>query len=797
MKPIVLFIASALSMLTAFPFRSEGRNEVRDTLELNRALATTPAKLLQGQVSGLRTFPIDGNVNGVTNTLIRGVNSIRSDSQPLWIVDGVEINGTLNKNKDAFFQYGEKSYTAPLNALAYLDLYDIESIEVIKDLSATSLYGTRGANGVILIRTKAIKTEGFVLDWNSDFGIIKNAFSNSHHFAISSNKGQTHYSVSAYYRALNGAISGNDQLYGGLRAAFDTKANKTVWFGMNVTASLGEMNSITGTSYFGQPSLTMSLRKPDFFPYDTEAGWRADYDDEAIDRRLTNGVWLTFNLTKALRLKTTVGLDFQNNNRYIWYGKKTSFGKENNGAAAVIGTTVFKYNAKSDLSFNYHFGHTGHLTADLAVEAIGEWTKFNTLNGTDFFSHALRAHGIELSASNAIPHKYDHEYNSRGVYLNAAYTHKDKVGVDGSLRWDNTPRYDDTSFIFYKAGSVWYSPIPQLKLSAGYGEAGREQYVPYGLFGQYISGEYQQVADNLSMFYEGLNRNKSAEWHVDADVFFLKGRYTAHFGYYDKYTTDNFHSYCFGVAVDDHYWKYGARKKQFSQSTLIANRGFEADFNLGLIRSGDFKLDIYSHAAYNINQFLKVDPNDAKGRAVGSGVFVNANVIGHPVGALYGYLVDDQGNFIDTDKDGFIDEYDKDIIGNPNPKVYGSLGAVLSYGRFNLDLLFTGAAGFDILNLNDLLFNEQQPYEISEKYLEKGDYLKLDMISLSYELPLRFKWIKSCCVSLSARDLFTATSYSGWDPEVNCFGTTYLSSGVDYGSYPKYRTYILGAKLRF
>ena len=807
MKQSALHIVCALFLATAPTLQSFGGEALVDTLEFNAALATSPAKIVLGAVSGVRVFPVDGNVNGVMNTLIRGVNSIRSDSQPLWIVDGVEINSDLSKNRDAFFQYGEKSYTAPLNAMAYLDPYNFERIEVLKDLAATAIYGNRGANGVIVITTKKMDGEGFKIDWNSDLGVIHNAISHSHHILVGSSKGQTGYTVSGMYRSLNGAINGNDQKYGSLHTSFYTRANSSLWFGMDLTAALGSMNSVTGTSYFGQPSLTMSLRNSAFFANDTREGWESDYDDEAIDRRLSNGVWVTLNINKFLSLKTSIGLDFQNNNRYIWYGNGTSFGKENNGAAAVIGTTVFKYNAKSVLSYSRYFGRVGHFVFDTAAEMTGEWTKFNTLNGTNFFSQVLRAHGIELAASRAVPHKFDHEYNSRGAYLRLGYDKASLTGLDGVIRIDNTPRYDDGRVEVQKSGSVWFSvkdallpavnPISTLKLYAGYGEAGREQYVPYGLYGQFISGDYPKVEESLSIFYEGLNRNRSAEWSLSLDAGFLQDRYTVKLAYYDKYTTDNFYSYCFGKAVDDHYWAKGKRSEQFAQTTLIGNRGFEADLHADILRGGLLRWDVGVHAAYNVNQLLKVDGNDSKGRAVGSGVFANANVIGCPVGALYGYKVDANDNFIDTNKDGTIDEYDKDIIGNPNPKCYGTLDSVFGIGRFTLNLILSGAAGFDILNMNDLLFKGRAPYEISEIYVEKGDYLKMERVSIGYDLPLKYKWLKGCRISFSARDLFTMTSYSGWDPEVNCFGISYLSSGVDYGSYPKYASYSLGINLKF
>jgi len=813
-------ILATLALLGGMTIQAEAQDVVVDSLGFDKAMAVTPATLVQGQVAGVRISPIDGNVNGAVNTLIRGVNALRSDSQPLWIVDGAIINSNLNMNKDAFFQYGEQSFTSPLNALASLNAYDIESIEVLKDLSATAIYGSKGANGVIIIKTKLSSEEGTRVNWTSNLGLstpslaldgTSNTLSHNHYLNVSGASGQTRYVVSGYFRQLNGIIDGNDAMMGGLRATFDTKANSAVWFGMNTSITMGNTNSVAGTSYFGKPSLTMTMRDPNFFPSDTFEGWKADYDDGAQDRRLTSSMYLTLNFTPALSLRTSMGLDFENNNRFIWYGDGTSFGLAKNGAASVLGTSLFKYNAASLLTWNRFFGSDHNIVLKAQVDASGNWDKLNTINGTDFFSHALRAKGINIAGSKATLHKFDHNYNTYGGYAGFSYTYKKVLGINGTLRADCTPRYDDSNYNLYKAGDVWFDvrnaflsdnkTVSTLKVKAGYGEAGREQYVPYGLYDEYISGTYETIDEKLQMFYEGLNRVRSIEFNAGIDLGLASDRVKLYAGYYDKMTNDVFNAYCFGELSPSskRYWHYCDRSDVFKQSSLIANRGFEGSVNLQVLKGRDFGWTVYANAAYNVNQMLRVDSADDKGRAIGEGVLVNANVVGYPVGTLYGFKVDSEtGEYIDTTNDGKYDEFDKDVIGNPNPKIFGGAGTTFTFKGLTLDVLANGAFGFDILNLNSLLFNETAPYHISETYIEKGDYVKLSRVSLGYTFPMKkVKWIRSLNVNVSALNLMTFTQYSGWDPEVNCFGTTYLSSGVDYGSYPTARSIVAGISLNF
>lgn len=158
----------AIFSLLSFPVAAlSAKDIVTDTLGTVKAVAKTPAELLKGEVSGVRISSIDGNSNGELNVNVRGLNTLRGDSQPLWIVDGAVIGNSVNQNLNAFFlsggynsagialpDYSERSYISPLGNFGWLNPYEIESIEIVKDMSAASRYGITGANGVIIVRTR-------------------------------------------------------------------------------------------------------------------------------------------------------------------------------------------------------------------------------------------------------------------------------------------------------------------------------------------------------------------------------------------------------------------------------------------------------------------------------------------------------------------------------------------------------------------------------------------------------------------------------------------------------------------
>jgi len=112
--------------------------------------------LLQGRVSGVSVSSNAGSPGSAISVRIRGINSLRGNNEPLYVVDGIIINSAGEDVVDAVSEANELQ--SPQNGLTGINPRDIESIEILKDASATAIYGSRGANGVVLITTKQGKT---------------------------------------------------------------------------------------------------------------------------------------------------------------------------------------------------------------------------------------------------------------------------------------------------------------------------------------------------------------------------------------------------------------------------------------------------------------------------------------------------------------------------------------------------------------------------------------------------------------------------------------------------------------
>ena len=120
---------------------------------------------IAGSVPGVTVTSASGAPGSVSNIRIRGMGSINAGNEPLYVIDGTPmISGDVNG-------FGQGNYNeSGTNVLATLNSNDIESITVIKDAAAASLYGSRAANGVIVITTKSGKKGRTHVDFRSDWG---------------------------------------------------------------------------------------------------------------------------------------------------------------------------------------------------------------------------------------------------------------------------------------------------------------------------------------------------------------------------------------------------------------------------------------------------------------------------------------------------------------------------------------------------------------------------------------------------------------------------------------------------
>jgi hypothetical protein len=201
--------------------------------------------------------------------------------------------------------------------------------------------------------------------------------------------------------------------------------------------------------------------------------------------------------------------------------------------------------------------------------------------------------------------------------------------------------------------------------------------------------------------------------------------------------------------------------------------------------------------------------------------------VGKPMGNFYGYKVvdiTDDGKWVYRTRDGKTtldkDADNKEILGNGIPKYYAGWNNTFRYKSLDLSVSMRGAFGYSILNFQRMYYEDpivtqynslksaynkvfgkavlNDDLELTNYYIEKGDFWKIDNITLGYNLPLHNKVFKAARVYVATLNTFTITGYKGLDPEVTHPRDQPLAYGDDErDKYPTTRTYTFGVNLTF
>ena len=754
-----IFTFLCLLCLTAPSF---AQTEVKDTLGLDKSWANTPATILEGKVPGVLVTATDGSLSGALNTYIRGFNALGDDSQPLWIVDGVMLNRSQNLNLAPFWGEAGRVYASAFNDMAFLNPYDIESIQVLKDAAATALYGARGANGVIIVTTGKAKEKALDIHWNSNVSLstagkvegARSAVGHNHSVRVSTNRNQASYYLSGFFRQEKGVVAGNDNMQGALRVGFDVSANRVIQTGLNCALSVGRQGNAAGVTAPGEPSRTLTMRYPTL-EGSTLEGWDADYVDYANEYRLVNSAYINVNPLENLSIRGDVGVDYQNSSRYFWYGNGTPFGLEKNGANAILANSSFNYNGKLALHYEAA-GDEAAFQVTAGVEMVGGLDKLGNMSGSDIFSHFLREKSINIMASKPESHRVDENYSHVGFFVNPSLNFEDGLGMDLVLRADTTPRFDLGKYVWYPGATLWFDlkevffrdsdAVSLLKLSNGWGASGMERIVPYIAVPEFSLIDPVSVESGSEDFCTALLRHRSTEYNVRLEAGFLD-RFTFSAAWYDRTTSEDMDLWLFGKRMShtpEYFEKADPRRVAIINEYKLYNRGVEFGLSADIVKGDGLLWNISANTAFNNH---------------------SNNAVLEP-----------------------------EIV-RCLPKYYGGVSTSFSAGGFFFDAQARFVGGNEILNLNAIA-KDGFPDSLDGLY-EKGNYFRLSRVSAGYEIPVHVKWIQSVRVHVSGNNLLTVSPYSGWNPDVNCFGRQGASFGADYGSFPIARTFLLGVNVNF
>jgi len=376
--------------------------------------------------------------------------------------------------------------------------------------------------------------------------------------------------------------------------------------------------------------------------------------------------------------------------------------------------------------------------------------------------------------------------------------------------------------------------VDDFMIRLGYGETGNQSFSSYqsiatlrsfGNYYDYESGNWISVWGPAQNPNPNLRWEKKKEFNLGLDFTLVQGKIHGELDLYTRTTEDLLFNYDAPMPPSVH-------SNIFTNVGSIQNRGIELLMETRVINSDSFQWTAGFNWSYLHNKIVKLSDeyyqqgyiemaNLPAPGSLGPSMRIEE---GKRIGSFYGYRhagFTEDGDWLFYKEDGSTSTPagmsldDRIYIGNGLPKMNAGLNNRLSYQNWDLSIFFRGEFMYDILNMLPMYYanstvlgsyNQLQdvlgkyahinaPTQYSDYYLEKGDYVKLDNISLGYSFDLREYSIRHLRVTATAQNLWTITRYTGLDPEV---GSTGLTPGLGGRSfYPRTTVFSLGLNVGF
>lgn len=855
----------------------------------NKGIINSPEQLLQGKVAGVNVTSATGEPGGVQGITVRGPGGIRSGSTPLFVIDGLAL---------------DNSSTGGGNPLNFLNPQDIETIDVLKDASATAIYGSRGANGVILVTTKkgkagvsklefstsvgissiaralpvlsaaefrkqVVANSGTLEDFNADTDwqkqITRDALTKNYNLSLGGGANKLTY-YAAFGAQMQQGILKNNQLD---RMTGRMNVNQKFWEDrLSVDANLNFSNTVNerpaienllGTAIGNNPTLPAYLADgvtpATFVSSSNPLTTLQLYKDINTTNRFIANISPSIKLMKGLVYRLNYGYDNSTSVRDIQ--TLASNVPKIDGRLDTYNTSNVNNLIENYLTYNLDLGDHA-LTALLghSYQKIQyQWRTFSINKFPIVPTEPIYNPGIgqELTLATNKPAGSAFINELQSFYARVNYQYQDKYLATATVRGDGSSKFgaNNRYGIFPSFSLGWRiseepflknSALSNLKLRGGWGQTGNQEIPPkitQPLFTAVVSGTTSYPMDASTSYPAGITYSRLAnpdiQWEVSTqmnlglDFAFLNGALSGSIDAFNKVSTNMLLEVIPADPVQP-----ASSVWTNVKNMEILNKGVELDL--------DYKFATQSGVKFNVGGNLTLIQNEVKGSpysvipsgsASGSGLTsatINGYINGQPIGTFFlkefiGF--DDKGMSVykDQDGDGIVTDKDRIAAGTALPSTQYNFFGNMAYKGFDIALQFNGVAGNKIYdntanaafyklkiakntNVTPAAFadakesiNNAAP--ISTRYLKDAAFLRLNNVTLGYQFDTKklgiSKFISTARLSVTGQNLWVQTKYDGFDPEVNKDNSIngVLSYGIDYLSYPKAKSVIVGLNLTF
>ena len=890
--------ANTLNEVVTIGYGSVKRKDVTtavssvSTKDLEKRPIVSALQGMQGMAAGLQISQANGQPGASPTIRVRGTTSLNGSNSPLYVVDGV-----------------------PVDNVDYLSSDDIDNIQILKDASSAAIYGSRAANGVVIINTKQGKAGvtkialnahyafngvrdnqnslnaaqykelmdelGVVrlpnnlvdqTDWKKEVYRVGNV--QDYQLNITSGNDKLRYFLSGGYTGEDGVIRASNYKRYNVRGNIINDISK--WLTINADVAYSDYTYrgtgiISGTGSNRGGVLASVIETPTYGPVWDPANPRQYYsnyygvnvhspleniartkDNKSQYNKLLASGKAIVTLLPTLKFTSTLAFDRSS-------GITTNFldptetleGRNQHGTGYDSRSTGTIWTFDNTINWKKELGRHS-----LDMMAGSSWTNSRWSQSSISGSYYADADIKTLNAANKISWTGTGSTASEWAILsffgrlqynyNDTYLFTANLRADGSSklapghRWGYFPSFSAAWRISQEKFMKNVSWIDDLKLRGGWGQTGNQSGLgDYSYLALYkinriqwfgTSGDANAVPTRTKSILSNpeLTWETTSQTNIGLDLTLLNNRLTFYVDYYYKLTHDLLMNMTLptggaeantmvfnGGEIENRGWELAVSSKNLT-GKLSWNTDFNISFNRNKLKS--LKLTKVYPAAITTDHVHD---------------YVVRNTPGRPLGSFYGYIADGVNretgelNYRDVNNDGIISANDRTYIGDPNPDFTFGMTNTFAWKGLSLSVLLQGSYGNDIYNVsrmdNEGMFDGRNqsttvlrrwriPGQITDVpkagfdqrnstyYIEDGSYLRVKSVTLSYDVPalaLRKMHLTRLMPYISFTNLLTWTGYKGRDPEVNQYGDSGTVQGLDWGTYPLSRSFVMGLKVEF
>lgn len=940
--------------------------------KLKETISPNVDKMLQGKVAGVQITSNSGAPGGASSIRVRGAGSINNPNEPLYIIDGMPFSGSGNEIAGFDWAGGTNGQTkvSPLSAISPSD---IVSIDILKDASATAIYGANGANGVVIITTKrgsagnvnitydgyataqmitkklpmmnlreyaeyqiGLSTElnssveeefkdpsllGKGTDWQDE--IFRTALMHSHSVSLTGGTEKMKVAASGGYTSQEGVIIGSG--FERFNARINADAGIRKWLRAGASLAFTHTDEVITNNDGADGVILQALTMQPSIPvYDFDGKWAGPVSVSGAS--MWNPVWLalmksndykrnrslgnfyiSIDPLKDLNIRLEYGFDYSDNNNSCFI-PTYSFGLISSETNQIMNRTdhslywIWKTYANYNHTWNkkHNFGAMAGFEMSRSTWSGSQIIKKNLSTDTihiitndgEFVSNAgWKDSQSMVSAFSRLNYNYDEKY-----YVTATMRADASSKFGANNKWGYFP---STALAWKISNEPFFRPakktVNELKLRAGYGMVGNSNIASFLYSAKMNSINVGSGKTSGTGYFMANIANPNLRWEASEqynlgfDLGLWNDRLSFTADVYLKKSKDlllqlSVPAYLGGTT---NYLDVATPMVNMGQTM---NKGLEFNLTSRNIVNEDFSWSTDLVFSLNRNKVvaLNSDTQTISGSIDWWSAFQTATkiMVGEPIGVFYGYVVDglfqsqeeilsspvqveDPANkgtnlvnkttgvypgdikFKDISgpegkPDGFINEYDQKVIGDPNPDFTFGFNNTFVIGDFDVNLSLIGSVGGQILNfsrfrterMNSLWDNQSrsaldrarpdesgklieetgyslehgyivpravsndpnQNNRMSDRWLESASYLRVQNLSIGYKLPskmLEKMKLATLKVYLNAQNLYTFTKYSGYDPEIGAYNQNSLLQNIDRGRYPAPMSITLGLNIGF